>query len=207
MGVLLTILTILASIILLFVLLLFLRIGATVIYNDNGMSVFARAGPFAFKVYPSKKEKKPKKKTKKPSDKASKFFKSLIMGEDEKPGKWKQFLEILSKVKNTLNRLRRKLLIKNLTLHYVSADKDPVKTALSFGQANAIYGIVRPILENNFKIKNIDFSASADFEADEPMIYAKATITIAIWEILYVASAILSKPKRKEEEKNGKESG
>jgi hypothetical protein len=209
MGVFLTILIVLASLILLLILLLFLRVGATVIFNDGGMSVFARVGPVVFKVFPSEKEKKPKKKPKKPSDKVSKYIKSLIMGDDETPGKFKQFLELLAKVKKTLGRLRRKLLIKNLTLHYVAADKDPVKAALSYGNANAIYGVVRPLLESIFNIKKIDFSASADFEADEPMIYAKATITIAIWQVLYVVSAILSKPKQtklgEDEQNNGKE--
>jgi hypothetical protein len=205
MGVFLTILTVIASLILLLVLLLFLRIGATVIYNDSGISAFARVGPIVFKVFPSKKEKKPKKKPKKSSDKVSKYVKSLIMGDDKKPGKWEQFLEILIKVKKTLNRLRRKLLVKNLTLHYVAGDKDPVVTALSYGKASAIYGIISPLLESMFNIKKVDFSAKADFEADEPMIYAKATISIAIWQVLYIAAAMLSKPKREDEQKDGKE--
>jgi len=161
-------------------------------YSDAGLTARAKAGFISFKVYPAKEkpgdaEKKAKKKAAK---KALKDKKGKLK-EEKKPGGLSGFMDILRAVKNTLSRLKRKLLIKQLILHYTSAGDDPAKTALKFGAANAVFGMIIPLLESNFRIKRRDLGASADFNSAEQSIYAKINITVAVWEIIYISLALL----------------
>jgi len=180
-------------------LLALLRVGVVLEYTENGLESWIKIGFLKLRINKDKKKKKKKK-----EKKESSF----------KPGSLKDFLDMLKAIKNTLGRLKRKLLIKILILHYTSASDDPAKTALQFGAANAVFGIAVPLLEQNFRIKKRDLTASADFDSKEPGIYAKIIISIAVWELLYVLSALLPLFKalsstdngklRKENETNGK---
>ena len=120
-----------------------------------------------------------------------------------------------------LKRLKRRLLIKQLTLHYTSGNDDPSKTALIFGASSAAFGVITPLIERNFRVKRRDLRASTDFVTKEQCIYAKIIISIAVWEVFYVLFALLpilgallkSKPKdeknalHKIDRKDGKENG
>jgi len=169
-----------------------LRFGVSAEYGADGVSVKAIAGPFLIKLYP--REEKPDKALKKAIKKEKKKAKEKPAKEKparEKPGGLEPLLAILRAVKTALGRVRRKLLIKTLTIRYVAAGDDAFKTALSFGAANAAFGAVLPLLENNFKIRRRDFTALADFISTEQSIYAKAALSLAVWEAVYIALAML----------------
>ena len=55
----------------------------------------------------------------------------------------------------------------------MAAGADPAATA-KFGAVNTVYGMILPLIENNFNIRNRDLRASVNFESDEPYIYVKA---------------------------------
>ena len=199
------------------ILIALLRFGVIVEYSDAGLTVRAKVGFTSFVVYP-KKEKpgsaekkatlkalKEKKKKEKEEKKLKEKKPEQEKPEEKKPGGLGSFLDILRAVKNTLSRLKRKLLIKQLILHYTSAGDDPAKTALIFGAANAVFGMIVPVLERNFRIKRSDLSASADFSSGGQAVYAKIIITIAVWEVIYVSLALLPLLKAKEKRHNGKE--
>jgi len=161
------------------VFLALLRFGVIVKYDVDGLSVFARLGMLSFKILPQdKKTVKPVKPKKKPK-------------KEKKPGGLKAFLDMLPGIKRALGRLKRRLLIKNLTIHFTAAGDDPAKTAMSFGAANAVFGAIVPILENSFRIKNRDFRAAADFDSTQPGIYVSAAVSLAVWEAVYIVFALL----------------
>ena len=170
-----------------------LRFGVSAEYTAEGLSVAAQAGLFSFRVFPREADPKKdeKKKLRKKAKKEKKAKKKAKKPEEKKPGSLKEYLNMLPAVKKTLGRIRRRLLIKDLTVHLIFADKDPSKTALAFGAANAAFGTVLPFLGRAFRIKRRDFHAYADFEAIEPTIYIKASISLAVWEALYIVFAIL----------------
>ena len=172
----------LVIVIILFVLLVLalLRVGVILEYSEDGFNTWIKLGFLKLKLKKSDEKKKPKKK-KKPKDKGS------IL----KPGSLRDFMDMLKAIKVALGRLKRKLLIKNLTLHYTSASDDPAKTALRFGAANAVFGAIVPVLEKHFRIKKRDLRASADFNSQEQGIYVRLNISIAVWEIVYVLLALL----------------
>jgi hypothetical protein len=47
------------------------------------------------------------------------------------------------------------------------------------------------LLENHFRIKKRDFRASVSFDKTEPYIYARARLSLAVWEAVYVAWALV----------------
>ena len=171
---------VIAIIISIILIIALIRVGVIVEYSSDGLFAWLKIGFIKTVIHGDDKVKKPKKKPKK-KDKSKSF----------KPGSLHDFLEMVKIFKNTLGRLRRKLLIKTLILHYTAAGSDPAKTAMQFGAANAVFGTVMPIIERHFRVKKRDLRASADFDSDKPGVYAKITVSIAIWESIYVLFALL----------------
>ena len=192
----------LAIVIVVLVLLALLRIGVTVVYSADGLILVAHAGFISVRIMPrvtkwekreKKNEKKRQKKEKKAekSKRAKKEKRKKEEAPEEKPGGLKGFAETVSIVKNTLGRLRRRLLIKELTIHFTASSDDPTKAIKTFGVVNAAISVLVPLLERVFRIKRRDIRAAADFSVSEPSVYAKASISLAIWEVIYIALAIL----------------
>ena len=187
-------------------LILLLRIGLSAEYGADGFIVSATAGPFRTLLHPRKekpgaaerKALRKARKAKKAGDKKKEKPKKQM------PGGLRAYLDMLPPAKNMLSRLRRRLLIKKLTIHYTAAGGDAATTALTFGGANAVFGALAPLLENNFRVKRRDFRAATDFTGAEQKIYVHAVISIAVWELLYIIFALfpiitsLLKPKPKQ---------
>lgn len=187
----------LASIIAFFTIVALLRFGISAEYGQNGFKAVAHIAIWKIDIYP--REEKPGKEEKKAARKARKKQKSLAKAEkkakkrpeEEKPGTLETLFEMLPGIKKGLGRLRRKLLIRKISIHFVAAGGDPYGTAMAFGAANAVGGALMPMIENSFRVKRRDIRTSADFVADTHSIYVKASISIAVWEAVYVASSIL----------------
>ena len=157
-------------------------------FGTDGLIVTARVGSLSFRVFPH--VAKPDKAEKKAQRKAQKE-KAAKDKTGKKTGGLKQFREMIPAIKKMLDRLRRRLLIKKLILYYISAGDDAAKTAISFGAANALLELIVPLLDRNLRIKDRDLRAFADFQAEKPTIYANANVSIAVWEAVYIVSAIV----------------
>lgn len=153
-----------------------LRAGVIIEYNKDGLALWLKIAFVKIRL-----ESEHEKKKKKPRRKLG----------DLSPGSLDEFVDTLKAVKKLLGRLRRRLLIKKLVLYYTSAGEDPSKVALQFGAANAVFGVVVPILDRHFRIKRRDLRAAADFNAKEPGIYALLSLSIAVWESFYVLFALM----------------
>ena len=203
-----------------------LRFGVKIEYSDTGLFVAAKVGPISKRIVPlpDKRLKKKKKKAKIKAKTKSAKQKEIITQSDEKkrklieksakdkkklPGDFEKFLEIFKAAKSSLRRFRRRLLIKQITLHYEAAGGDPSKTAMAFGAANAFFGVITPVLENNFRIRKRSFTSGADFESEKQKVYLKAILSIALWELIYTALTMLPLlkiviQKRKDDKADGK---
>ena len=165
------------------ILIALLRFGVIVEYSETGFLVWIRIGFIKRLVLgEGVKKKEKKKKPEKPKDK-----KKLL---EIKPGNISVFMDIFKAALNALGRLKRRLLIKQLTLYYTSAGEDPANTALMYGAANAVFGVIIQGLKKGFRVKRIDLKAWFDFINNQQRIYAKFIISIAVWEILYVLFAL-----------------
>ena len=205
--------TALAIIIAILVLIALLRLGVSAEYGADGFAVSATAGPFSVPLFPRKE--KPGKAGKKALKKAkAKKKKKKEKPKKERPGGLDAFLAMVPPIKKALSRVKRRLLIKKLTIHYTAAGDDPAMAALYSGAANAAFGALAPILDNNLRIKSRDMRARADFISGEQAIYVNAAISMAVWEAVYIAFAMLplllgSARKKTEatERKEGKKDG
>jgi len=183
---------VLAVILVVIILIALLRFGVSAEYGESGILATAHAGPISIRIFPREaKEISAKKKAKIKAKKAKKALKAKAKPKVLKPGGLKGFLDIVTAVKNTLGRLRRRLLIKKLIIYITIADKDPSKTATMFGTANAALDTFMPVLEKIFRIKRRDIRTAYDFEAGQPTIYVNTAISLAVWEAVYIVFAIL----------------
>ncbi|MEL4105951.1 hypothetical protein AAFA46_03775 [Oscillospiraceae bacterium WX1] len=154
-------------------LLAILRLGAELVYSADGFSACVFIGPIKINVHPDQPKKKPKEKT--------------VSEKKQMPGRAALLKEALPTVTEALGRLKRRLLIKELTVYYAAASGNPAETALLFGASSVGFGFLIPILENNFKIRRRDFRSSFSFDSSEPYIYVKARLSLAVWEVIYIA--------------------
>lgn len=170
-----------AAVLAVLILICFLRVGMTALYNEDGFGLDAFVGPVAKRIFPSEKAKGKNKK-----EKRKETAEGVI-----KAGKLEGLRDQLPSLRKALSRLKRKLLIKELTIYYMAAGTDPAAAALYFGAASVGYGMIVPLLENNFNIKKRDMRTAVNFEASEPYIYVKARLSLAVWEVFYVAFGLI----------------
>jgi hypothetical protein len=171
----------------LLVLLCLLPVGARVVYDHAGAKVHLLIGPFSTCLYPraakepkkkkESKKKKPTKETKKPKEK------------EPIGGKLPLFRQLLSLGLEALGCLRRKLILKNLTVYLTvgGQGEDPAGSAVTYGRAWAAVGALIPVLENTFQIRQRDIRVNIDFTSSETVIYADGSILLRVGDILWIA--------------------
>ena len=172
--------------------LLLLRVGARATLDENGFSLWATAGPVKLKILPPGKEKA--KKPKKPKENKKETEKPSEEKKEKPKPKISITLDlvttVLKAVGELLGRLRRKICIDRLVIHYTVGSADPADAAMTFGYMSAGIGALMPVIENIFKVKERDVGAALDFDADRPEIFIDARLTLAIWEIIYIVLAV-----------------
>lgn len=182
-----TALKVLLIIVLVLFLISLIRLGGQVRYSEDGLLVRLIAGPLRITLYPAKpKEKKEKpKKEKKPKQKKGKNPEEQS-GEKPEPkgGMLKLFMKMLPVIGEAAGTLRRKLRIDDLTVHMTWATDDPAKTAMGFGRANAMLGMIWPIFDHSFKVKKHDLGVVVDFDQSRPTVYCNAALTMTVGQLL-----------------------
>ena len=180
-------------------LLAILPLGASVIYDEDGVVVRVVAGPLKIKVFPlkkkpkkdkTKKEKKPKKQKKAAEQSAE----STAPAEQKKPapkqkkgGSLLDFLPLVKIALELLNDFRRKLRVDHLKLHLTMAADDPCDLAINYGRMNASLAGLIAQLERVFVIKKRDVHIDCDFTASQNVIFARLDLTITLGRILCIA--------------------
>jgi len=183
----------LAIVLAVLVLIALLRFGVIVEYSEIGFELWVKAGFIKFKtvgedVTNKRKIKELRKKLRKNIKKKIKRDNAYL--KDMIPGSMGEFMDTLKAVFNMLGRFKRRLLIKQLTLYYISAGEDPANTALQFGAANAVFEGIMPQIKKNFRVRRLDMRAGFDFTSGQQKIYAKAILSIAVWEAVYAIIAL-----------------
>ena len=170
---------------LIFLLLSLLRFGVIFEYGSLGLKVWTKFGFLKFNHSGDGKRKKPKKKKKSGKEFDVKQFRETVLSD------FKDLTFILATLKKILGRLRRRLLIKELTFHCAFAGDDASKIALTSGRVNAAVGCLLPILKRNLRIRRHDLRIFGNFESDKTEIYAKVRASIAVWEVFYIIAPVV----------------
>ena len=174
-----------AAVVLFFLLLFSLPVGADVTYGADGFFLRLVLGPLRLRLlYPGRKKKEKKKKKR---EEAGKEKQKKTPG--RQGGKLPLFMEIMKIAGKVLSKLRKKVRINTLSVNYTSAGSDPCAVALGYGRASAAAGALRALLENTFRVKELSFHTDVDFQREEPVIYAHAVTVIRLGALLAIAAA------------------
>jgi hypothetical protein len=142
------------------------RIGLIIEYSQAGFKLWVKISFVKVLLFPPSKDKK-KKKVKEEKDNKS--------GGDI--GEIRKALPIIREV---LGKLKRRLIVDNLTLRYLSACPDPAQAALSFGAASAGAGILLPLIESSFTVRKKDIQTNVSFTEKKSSLYVRAQATISV---------------------------
>ena len=170
--------TILIALIAIIFIILILPVGTLLEYSQDGVLLVVNLGPFKMQVIPEKEKKKKKEKEKKAVEK---------LEEIKKGGSFELFRRMSGEISDTFSAFKRKLKIDVLILHYVSASESAYNAAMNFGYAWAGIGMIIPVLENNFNIKERSLTADVSFTETEPTVYVKAKLKMTVISILSIA--------------------
>ena len=159
----------------------FIRAGIIIEYAAEGFTADVKVGVFRKKIYPKKRKEKSSEKKK------SKKNKEAEPEESKKGGDAASVKQLLPNILEALKKICRKLMIDDLVLHITVASDDPYRSAVLFGEASAGLGMLMPVLDNLFVIKNRDVGTSVSFTEAKTLVYIKAKFTLRLWEIFYIA--------------------
>lgn len=169
-------------------LLLSLPVAALVRYEDGALRVRLQVGPVTATVYP-RRPAKPKKVSRKRPAKAknSDAAPKAAAGSGGKKLSWQQIRALIDLALDLLGRIRRKLLVKHLTLHVFFGGRDAAKAAIGYGRAWAMIGAMMPVLENTFRIDERDVGAYLDYELEEPRLLLDLDVRMHVGTALALA--------------------
>ena len=180
------------------VLLAILPLGASVLYDAQGVRVRVLAGPVKITVFPLKKKPKKNKPKKARKEKPKKGKKPAQAETGEAAGKkpapkspdggsWTDFLPLVRVALDLLNDLRCKLRVDHLKLHLTMAADDPCDLAVNYGRMNASLAGLLAQLERFLVIKKRDVHIDCDFTASQTVVLARLDLTITLGRILSIA--------------------
>ena len=181
-------------------LLAVLPLGASVIYDEDGVLARLVVGPLKITLFPRpRKDKKPKKNKKKSKSKKQTDKKKEASGAEhqEAPKQKKSggpitdFLPLVKVLLQFLDGFRRKLRVNVLELKLIMAGDDPCDLAVNYGRAWAAVGNLMPQLERIFVIKKRNIEVECDFTADRTLVLARLDLTITLGRLLGLLFVLL----------------
>ena len=95
-----------------------------------------------------------------------------------------RLMKLLPTVAEAAGALKRKIRIDRLSLSLVWGGEDAAAVALGYGRANALLGMIWPLLDNNFKVKDCDFRVDLDYGKTRPEITLDAALTMTVGQLL-----------------------
>lgn len=168
--------------------LLLQTVGVDAEYSDSGVRASGKIGPFKIRFDKAFGGKKQEAKTdEKPA--AEKPEKKLSLNRllEHKV----LVMDFLRAALHTLRRLRRRLCIDFIGIHYTAASRDPYYTAIEFGAANALMAAVTAAVYSGFKVRDSDFKTWLDYSISSPVLYVHVTMSLSMWELFYVGGGLV----------------
>ena len=159
----------------LILLLLLIRVGVEAEYSENGLWVKLTAGLLSIQLFPPRtKEEEPKKKKREQKPK-----------EESKGGGTLDLVkEFLPLIAEAAGEFKRKISIDVFYMDILWSVPDPVACAMGFGGANAAVGMIWPLIEQNFHVKDHRIRTAVDFDRGKPTVYILARMTMRVGKLL-----------------------
>lgn len=173
-------------------LILCIPVGADAAFDGKTFSLKLVIGPLRLGVLPAKakKEKKPKP----PKEKKKKQTSETGAEPKAKPKLKLKLDDILALARiglAALGRFRRSLSLDVLTLHITAGAPDPYDAVMQYNYLNTGLGVLWPLLNRAFKIRERDVRTALDIGADGIAAEGRVKATLQIWEIFHIANCAL----------------
>lgn len=169
--------------------LLLLPVGADVAFDEGGPQVALRLGPVRLQVLPAK-PKKPgeKKKKERGASKQKKARKQPSVAAGHRAGgKIENFWPFVRLGLSFLGALRRRLLVKRLELTITFDGEDPAKTAIRYGQAQAVAHALLPQLGQVFRIRRQAVALECGFTGGSLSVTCFLQVRLLVLDVLALA--------------------
>lgn len=163
-------------------LLSYLRLGVSVDYDASGLMIRANLGRIPFKLFPMKKKKPKPRKQRNPEAAKGR--------QKNKGGNLALVKKYLPLAAEAAGRLKKKIRIDNIDLNLIWGSSSPAMTAISFGFANAAFGMLWPLIEHNFNVRERQLRTSVDYNATEPVMEIRAKLTLTIGQGVVIGTAL-----------------
>lgn len=147
-----------------FILLILCKTGIHIIYDKNkNIKLWLKLGFFNIKLYPIKKTKAKKNQNKEETQEQN------TSDNPEKKSKFSDFdFEFCTKlIFDLIHDLTGKIYIDRLYLNIILASDDAAKTGIMLGGAFSLSGMLLPILEQSFCIRQKSITIDADFDSNK----------------------------------------
>ncbi len=171
-------------------LILCIPVGADAAFDGKTFSLKLVIGPLRLGVLPAraKKEKRPKP----PKEKKKKQTSETGAEPKAKPKlKLDDILALARIGLAALGRFRRSLSLDVLTLHITAGAPDPYDAVMQYNYLNTGLGVLWPLLNRAFKIRERDVRTALDIGADGIAAEGCVKATLQIWEIFHIANCAL----------------
>ncbi len=183
-----TLLKVLAGLIFAVFLLGRIRVGGEAEYAQTGLLVKIRMGFLKFQVFPLKKkgervEKKKKLPRKKKESQAEKKTEPEPKPKEKKGGPLELVKRWLPLVCEAAGELKRKIRIDKLYLDLTIASGDAAGTAMAYGYANMALGMLWPVIEQNFEVRDPKLHTGVDFTARNAAVYIAAAFSARLGQL------------------------
>ncbi len=168
-------------------LLSLIRLGGRAYYGADGFEAYVLIGPAKVKLFPADPDRKRPAKEKKVKKARQEGPEKETTTDDDKPGTIGRALKLLPDVAAAAGGLKRRIRIDNLILAVTWGAEDAASAAIGYGKANALLGMIWPLLDNNFKVKKCDWQIDVDYQRTSPQFTADAAITITVGQLITFA--------------------
>lgn len=162
--------------------LLFVRVKLIAELSEEKRYVAVKIGFWRINLIPKKKKEEKLKEKHDSSDKKTQDgignFKNLWYNSD-------------GEVKKALLRLKKRVLIENLSFEYSCGFSDAAVTAIMYGTVHGLYCNIFSFLDRNFKVKNMGGNISADFNTKKKHIAVECILRLTVADIIYIFAAVL----------------
>ena len=174
-------------ILLLFLCLLnLLRLRVSVEYGEGGVHVILFLGRVPILKLPGEKKSSPDKKDNKKKKKKRKKREKKETEGKKRGGSVPGFRSLLRIITDVLGKLKRRLIVDELTLWYQSGSDDPAAAALGYGRANAAAAALLEPLTALFHIRKTDIRTAVDFMETKPRVYARLIIALPVGVLVWI---------------------
>lgn len=151
------------------------RIGGWLEYSESGLLVRLKLGPLRIQLFPMKpraKKQKPSRE-KKPAEPSS-------PPPAKRGGTFQVVKECLPVVAEAAGSLKRNICIDEFQMDLLWSSPNPAACAVGFGAANAAVGMIWPIVEQNFKVKQYRIRTAVEFDRGSPTVYLLASASLTV---------------------------